>query len=379
MAIKVTVRDIQQNPIVLNAFREHEDGYFWIHTIDDDEKGVRIDYPYGSKPDYSPEDTELLFLLNPFQGEAAVMEAVTAPKTHRIGYVCSILSIGSKNHEYSECPYFRKASYGAAYKMIERFIKSELVEVTLDEIQSTTFLEELFGFETVILSIHKPFAEQADVSASSLLSDLFRYGYTVLDELGVAPPLRLKTAEANFSSARANKRLALKQCPEPLASDGLIAKFIGQRLLCPSDPVLRFFYLYQIVERVLDLELQEQLKNLSSEVSSDDLNSLRVMDAFHSFKDALSEKNRMQKIFSEGSNNIFDASPAVPYFVGFLKECGIDADCNQNYGDLLYKVRNTIFHGWWRLSADPSEKFIAVVSELENDIPEFVINYRSYR
>lgn len=375
MALLATIRDSQEEPVILNSFREHNDGYFWIYNKDDESKGVRINYPYGSKPAYDPHDTELIFLLNPFQGESAVMEAVTSPGTKKLGYIFSILSMGSENHQYSNDPHFRKSCYAATYKTIERFVSTEEIEITIPEIYTITTLEELFGSDLSILSIHKPYTKKSGILPTALIADLFRYGYTVLDVLGSPPPLRLDIAKSNFGLAKAANKLLLRSYPEYLVSDGLIGNFIGQRLTCPDSPVLRFFYLYQIVERLLEIELRNQFKKLSSEFVSGSLDTLKIMDAFHEFKEALSEKNRIRTLFGVRSGNAFTASPTANEFIAFLQECKIPLDPGLGFGELLYKVRNSVFHGWWRISDKSSNSFINLVAGLENDIPELLINY----
>jgi hypothetical protein len=373
MSIRATIEGLTDGPVVLNAVKEDDRGFFWLHSAENVSIGLEIPYPYGSKPDYDCSETEVILLLNPFQGEAAVLEVRIVPGAQRLGYVFSLTSIGSVNHQYAENKYFRKACYAATLKAIETLIGRDFPEIDVGTCRRTCALDDLLGGDLTILTVHRPFALKAGVTLSQLNADLHRYGYTLADWESKASPLRLGVVKQNFLEACNTGRLSIRPTCALLSDDSLIARFLCKRISCPEDPVLRFFYLYQVVERILEFELVAQSKTLLAELSARDLRGLKIMGAFHEFKDKLSEKTRLKSLFESRTSGVLQNSPTLDHLKAFLRVCQVDDAAT--YWENFYKVRNVVFHAWWSAPDSARSDFALLVAGVENDIAELVVSY----
>lgn len=378
MAILVTIKEIQEEPLLLDRIsieKSEDSGCFWLFPKANQTVGLRVEIPYGSALGYDSDDTEVLILQNPFQGEADVLEVFVVPGSHRIGYSFSSASAGSQNHRLSNCKYFQSACRAAVHKTLEKIVSDDARHnLGIQRLQCT--LGELLDKEISVLTIHKPWLNAIEIQSRQLIASLYRYGYTLTADYQVGAPLRLDSAKDLFVSTSSNGHLKIAVTTKWLAEDELIGRFIGQRLSCPSDSILRFFYLYQIVERLIELETRRYSSKLISTLgSSGSKNSIKVMTAFHDFKETLSEKNRIRSLFGERSNNVLLSSPTISKMVEFLAECDIYDEKDTTYGDLLYRVRNVVFHGWWSLPGQVDRRFLSVIAGLEIDIPEMLLNY----
>lgn len=374
MPISVQLDGRSGAALILDAFREEvANKRFWVYKSTDSSIGISVRFPHGEKPKYDVDEAEILLLLNPFHVEASVMEVTLQPKTIRLGYVFSITSIISKSHAFSNDTHFRKAAYAAVYKLLERYVTKGDKTVILGSCADECEVDELFGGELVILATHKPNTQNAGIQPVQLHADLYRHGYVLADRPLEPSPRRLEVVEANFVEASTAGRLRLRALSAELSADTLLAKIIGTRLSCPDDHVLRFFYLYQAVERLLELEMKHQAKQLLAELSAADPSGTKIVSAFHELKDAFSEKARLRSLFEVRSRSPLQTSPTLNYMVTFLNGCQVDA--SGNYYEVFYKVRNVVFHTWWSIPEGLSSVFGEVVAGIENDIPELLLNY----
>ncbi|WP_138223229.1 hypothetical protein [Nibricoccus aquaticus] len=360
--------------VTLNAFREDDAaGRFWVYSAEDESVGISIPFPYERKPTYDCSQADILILLNPFHVEASAMEVTLQPKTKRLGFIFSLNSIGSKNHKLSESEHFKKASHAAVYKIIEQFIVRNTETISIGSRANECTIDELFDGELVVLAAHKPWISDAGIELNQLHADLHRHGYVLAESPSENSPKRLNTVRSNFDSATKADRLGLRALSITLATDGLLAKLIGRRLSCPDDTILRFFYLYQIVERILELELRNHTQKLLVELSAVDPNGMKIINTFHALKDAFSEKTRLKELFEVRSKNSLQSSPTLTHMTEFLRGC--DVEESGSYCEIFYKIRNVVFHAWWSIPTKLISVFEEIVSGVENDIPELLLNY----
>lgn len=374
MSLRATIEGSGTGPVILSAIKEDERGFFWLHSAEDDSIGLRVPYPYGPKPDYNCEETDVVLLLNPFHVEAVVLDVRVVPKAQRLGYAFSLACIGSTNHQHSNSKFFHAACYAAVFKTLEKLVCRESSEIDVGVCGPSCTLDDLFGGDLVILTVHLPDAFRAGVTRNQLSADLHRHGYTLADWESKSSPPRLSVVQENFRVACDGGKLGLRPSCLLLSDDSLIAKFLCRRVSCPDDPVLRFFYLYQIVERILEFELLAQSKILLAELSAHDLRGLKIMGAFHDFKDKLSEKTRLKSLFEGRTNSVLQNSPTMEHFRAFLRACQVD-EAAGSYWENFYKVRNVVFHAWWSTPESANFHFLSLVAGIENDIAELVVNY----
>lgn len=373
MAIRVLLDNLPDFPVILDSVVEDQKGFFRIFGRGNPSIAIEVPYPYGVNPGYNCADTQILLLQNPFHVEASAMDVFIQPGTQRLGYVFSLTSVGSTNHRFSENRFFKTACYAAVFKVLQSLVVERTDVIDLGRRPFRCRVDELFGDELVVLSVHIPFAQSAGIELVQLEADLHRHGYVYAESPIDKPPVRLSIVRANFETANNMGRLRLRPLSKLLASDSLISRFLCRRISCPNDPVLRFFYLYQIVERILNLELRNKSKLLLAQLAAADPNGSKIAEAYHDLKEAFSEKSRLGEVFGVRINSSLQNSPSNQFFKDFLLACGVVA--GNAYSENLYKVRNTVFHGWWSIPVSAAAEFDNVVAGIENDIPELILSY----
>jgi hypothetical protein len=191
------------------------------------------------------------------------------------------------------------------------------------------------------------------------------------EETPFGSPCFGRIIEDNFRQSLSEEKLKVRRLEAPLCSDQIIESFLGKNVIYPTDSVLRFFYHYQILERVMDMEMRVMVKDLVETTLSKNINLIDAYETQDRIGQVFSGKKKMASIIANKSN--FSRPDTIIAFKSFLNECSVSIP--DGYVDCLYKVRNVIIHCWWSASIGARARLSEVVACFENDLMEILLNY----
>lgn len=128
-----------------------------------------------------------------------------------------------------------------------------------------------------------------------------------------------------------------------------------------TDPFLRFFYLYQIVETLMGAKYKSGLGPLFLEFKErPDLSVTQLRDYIEKFQKIYKEKPRINAALQPTCPNSQGLAEAL------LEALGEETE-DVPFGELIYKVRNIIFHDYSRVHA-----YSSMVSDLEDALASYL-------
>lgn len=128
-----------------------------------------------------------------------------------------------------------------------------------------------------------------------------------------------------------------------------------------TDPFLRFFYLYQIIETLMGVKFKSGLGPLFLEFKQrSELSVTQLRDYIEKFQKVYREKPRINEALQPTCSN----SQALAETL--LEALGEETE-DVPFGELIYKVRNIIFHDYSRVHA-----YSSMVADLEEALASYL-------
>ncbi len=128
-----------------------------------------------------------------------------------------------------------------------------------------------------------------------------------------------------------------------------------------ADPFLRFFYLYQVIETLMGDKYRSALGPILNDFKAEgDLSVSQLRDYIEKFQGVYREKPRINAALSPVCTGCEDSAKRLLVALGEKTEVP--------FGELIYKVRNIIFHDYSRVHAHS-----ALVADLEDFLASYLI------
>lgn len=303
---------------------------------------THIDYILDPKTDYLVEDYELVFLHNAyFSAENDIFEVYIDVPDIRIGWILPIQALFSKEHDKAQNEHFLKYAFVAFNKLLlnhENF-KNKIQNYT----PSSAFtLEDFYPKDLIVLIICKEKKELVqNFSIENYLPSLATYGYYNYKINDNKKPIEnYADIDDYFLNLRKGRqRVALKKMNILYSENFYIRELYKNLLNGILHPLMRFHYLYQIIELMLeDLYEADFNKNIedysNKKLTRNDLRENLV---------SLNERKRLNRIITE---NAVEETIKTDLF----QECNkIITNFDKNaseVSDALYDLRNLVMHNF---------------------------------
>ena len=254
----------------------------------------------------------------------------------RIGWLIPVISMISSEHEYSEDVYFRKHVYEA-----------------MKYLSGKELHESIY-----VLVYSKRLLAEADVASDGALSFSF-----VL--YGVYPYIKLcSLASVEYKMQVGRKLLVAKGFNFDFAV-GFFKVLISDLLPAERNGYARFMFFYQVYELAMEMVFYKKVNELK--IARSHLGIIRKK-----IDDYSSEGKLIGVLYAEMGRDKNDTALAVVARKIFedLKEESYYATTNKSA--MLYDIRNTLVHSYYRYSIDESLSYLSAYIE---DEAFHVLNY----
>lgn len=247
----------------------------------------------------------------------------------RVGWLVPVLSMISLEHEMSEDKYFRKHVY-EAFKILEG---REIYEKCYVLIYSKRLMAA------------NDIAEDGELSLSFLSYGIYPYYMDV-------------SAYVAFSTRTLDRATVVDKCFNTDSSVGFFQVLVKTIMPSEMNDYARFMFFYQVYELAMEVVFYKKVRALKSNKSH--LGIIRKKMEEYS-----SEEKLINALYDDMKRNNFDVdlSDVVrDIFEGARDELYYTTTARSN---MLYHVRNTLVHSYYRFKV--SDKLAYLASYIENE------------
>ncbi|WP_156458950.1 hypothetical protein [Rhodanobacter sp. Root480] len=256
----------------------------------------------------------------------------------RIGWFFSLLSLESNLHDFADDEHFLRYARAAIEDFFDVFpqdVADATPSVSVGNgLRLTSFAPE----STVLLVISRK------VLAGGAVFDLGRL-YPYLSSVGVLDNRQSKGGHVLVPFVRPKgKRLKLIHSSAEFANDKLVAALLTYAAHAFSNPVLQFFYLYQVVELLMEKVFSNEQKAIVVKINQANGAVSKVKEAMDDLAECLSEKQRINAVVDKYCN------PAPP-ISDLIRSCrylnsSLGIKEGETLAKSLYPLRNLVFHNY---------------------------------
>ncbi|TDV44444.1 hypothetical protein EC919_114116 [Pseudomonas graminis] len=251
-------------------------------------------------------------------------------KEVRIGWLIPILSIISSEHEQFDDKYFRKHVYEALKTVKGRTLPESIYIL----IYSTRFLESV--------AVHR----DGELALAFLLYGIYPfYGKSSL-------------AGLDFKLA-VTPKIVIHRCFNGDSATGFLKILISEVLPREKNGYARFMFFYQIYELAMEFVFYKKVNELKIKRSHLGIIRKRI-DEYSS------ESKLIGLLYSEMQREEYDASLAAVAKLIFEDVKDVSYYASTMKSSMLYDVRNTLVHSYYRFNIGDSLSYLA--SYLEDEV-----------
>lgn len=348
---------------IVSADLISDSGAFFISYAD---VKVEIETSLALDSSFEGKNFEIYPLISPGVLESNIHQIYNGHLNKRVGWLIPVISLESNQHSFADNEHFLKYAYIAIRDGI-RCLGNDVFKKKCDVSAFQKLrLSDLFHESTVFLVLSKEtLTGGCEFDINRALPSLISSGYI---------PLTLENPDVygwNFSRKR---RVSYLLASDDIVEHEVVVSLMLAFSLSRNDSLIRFFYLYQIIELLIERVAKHQLGAVVAKVveAGDDLS--RLKSALESVGRELSEKERLNKLVGPfcGTEINFDRLTVACRTV--LDDAG--KECKSGLPGALYPVRNLVFHSFRTISASSREALEVVVLEFLEVIPVLLANFR---
>ncbi|WP_152666906.1 hypothetical protein [Arthrobacter sp. YC-RL1] len=299
--------------------------------------------------------------------ENDIREVFDQDKKERVGMCIPSASLGSIDHDFAQKRLF--VSY--AYQAINHGLSDEefrgLISVPHGE-QEINF-SELFHEDLCFLVICLSNVPNGEFSIDRYIPSLVEHGY-IYDRHGSSTKIAWNPPKLEQSNA-----IKIRPVSKKFAETHVVSKLLTSAVAYNKNPILKFFFLYQIIELLIEqvyrLEVESILGEIS--VSTDARDSANYRKYIRKLQEVSKENIRIGKLINKYVEDNVDIKPLGEACNNFLESVNIEQ------GDTLdshfYMVRNFLFHQARDLPENASDLLESIVLEFVSFLPILLNKY----
>jgi hypothetical protein len=334
----------------------------------DDKVRVRVATPLRLESNFCPKEFDTYLLVRPDVKENDVKQVfskITGDKA-RIGWAIPVLSLVSDQHDFASDPHFLNYAYVALMRAVE--LVQGPIEVEVSEISEIDVLH-LLGENSVVLVISRSTLKDGhDFDLKRALPSLVSQGYSLC-----AADVDVGSSWIATPEQPSHVKILLStKMPD---DHDMVAAMLNGFVSSTRSAALQFFYLYQIVELLMERVIAIHQKEIADSIINAGTSSSLIRGALERIGELNSEKSRLNLVVEKYARVAGDLRD-LKFECNKLKvKLGLDA--GENISDYLYPLRNYIFHNFRSFPSDAEPELRAVVSALLASIPIMLSRFDS--
>jgi len=290
----------------------------------------------------------------------------------RIGWIFPVIALDSIEHDYSDDEYFRKHAYiGVNNALLYKPDKSSFIN-ELSKTQFSYKFSDIFHESVVLLVISKTSLNentQFDIDRAS--ASLVSYGYILLNNNN---PEDIKFV----ASAPENRKLRINLISPDISEYKVISDLLNIHFAFEAKPVFKFFFLYQVIELLIELVFLAEQDELMSSVTETFGNPSKTKLELRKMNEFLSEGNRIKLLISKYSRIEAKLNELKIICKDLLDNLNVADEKQETFNKYFYQIRNYIVHQFRNFPPEANNKLEEVVNEFVYVLPSLLNEYHEH-
>lgn len=349
---------------IVYQFTEYLDNCFLLKSDAGDEVAVKTPLLFDLSD--KGKEYDIYFLAKKNIKESDIYQFYHGPSNKRIGWIIPVISLDSKDHEYAYNPHFLKYAYAGSVGALELLNDSVYSRAVYDG-NDLTF-SDIFHEATVLLVISKEtLVDGVDFDIEKAYPGLIGHGYVKLSSFNPEDITLQVDIDLDI-------RLNIEFVSNEIHSYSLINELLNFSLAYERKAVFKFFYLYQIIELLIDSVFKCEQQILVDKLLTVKEDSAKTKDVIEEISRFVSERKRMSLLFKNYCK-IDSALAEIKRLCNqFLSKIGRD-QCEE-LSDYLYSIRNFIFHQYRDYPSAEESLLNEIVVEMLYILPFILSSYK---
>lgn len=329
--------------------------------------GINFQYFPVATSNWDSDRYEIYLLENSYlNAENDVFEVYESTLNERLGWIFPITILESNENDFSD---FKNLNH---YKFVTYKKLFELNFKTHTGINSASLarLSDVFGNLIICILSKETIGKISEFRFENYLLSLYKYGYLLLDDTPKSKPIYDRTY---FIREMREKRAKVKltKAKFDIVANDFTKSLFKEHLLQSESFLVRFIFLYQIIEHFIKLEFDLQFQSHLDQYKNHRL-------AKNDLRESIINSSRERELIKNVINPITISQDLKDEF---MSECNflfneIGLDSKDSFPDKIYDIRNLLTHRLRDLTTK-IETLNKLTEIFERIIIDLLINYKT--
>lgn len=288
-------------------------------------------------------------------------------RDERIGWMIPVNALCSNNHDYAQDEHFlRHAAVALKNSVLD--INDEVFHQPVGTERASFSISEVLHESTSILILKKDYItnQRFGKNLCTHTASLWKYGYF---ELSSTNPESLTIS----CPSPEGKKLKIRKISENIDNKEIISEIINKQAAFEKNPAFRFFFIYQVIELLIDQVHQIEQKKILDEISTAKPNSSETKEILAKLNDISSEKRQINLLINNYSKCAGDLGNLKFSCNAFLDS--IKKNKGHSFENFFYPVRNYIIHQMRDIPGESFEKISYIVADFLTSLPSILSRF----
>jgi hypothetical protein len=364
--------------ILLDAPRFESDTNSFVLSPADGSEDVHIDFPAPYQADVPYDEYFVFALCRSEYSENDIYELYMREDGKRVGMVFPLQAAVSRDHNQAEETRFLRFAQGAFMAACRGLPGAHKRSPTSSGNRSLKIFD-FYPENTIVFIIHsKALSDSSNFNISDFSASTARLGF-YLQHADLDPANLAKESQTAFEELAGVKRIYLESNSKELSGVPFLASTLQRLLPYEKNPLMRFFYQYQMIELLIGIVLDRTFNEFKTQLSAAGAQSSGIRDILENLQEQLSEKKRLIKLVDEHVKPSISMAPlrtACNLFLDEIKYATKTDPENRNIGEFLYPVRNALFHNLRSVESSTLERLEEINRCMRKTICDMILRFQ---
>jgi len=349
---------------VITFVENEQDSYFKLLAENGDE--MRVAYIPHLDSSWGKDDFDLFLFDNPYlNAENDVFEIYESSLHESIGWIFPITILVSNDNDFSEVRRLNRYKF-AAQSILLNLNKTAAINYYLD---SNALITDIYNDSSIICILNKQTTSKInDFNINDYILSFYKYGYSFLQENSVRKKV-LEKEDFIREMRQSRKRISIKKSLFDISLNSYIESLFKQYLLKTDDFLVRFIFLYQIIEQLMEDEFNILFQQYLTDFTNQNITK-------NDFKDYINTASKERELIKFVFNKtIIEANLKDDFESKFnFLYTELNFKIRNSLPDKIYDFRNLVTHSY-RNVMDKIELINVLIQIFEEIIVCTLINY----
>lgn len=341
--------------------------YFNLSNNSGDE--IHISYIPILDSSWDKENFDVYVLDNPYlNAENDVFEIYESTLDERLGWIFPITILVSNDNDFSETKNLNKYKFVAQYKLLTDS-QSTLQGSSLG---NDYLITDIYNESSIICILNKQTTSKINnFKIHDYILSFYKYGYSFFQNNAIRKNILNKANFIQEMRQAERRRVIIRKSHFDITSNSYIESLFEKYLLKTDDFLVRFIFLYQIIEQLMEDEFGVLFQQFLTDYNS---NSITKND----FKDYINTSSKERELIKSVFGKTFidthlkdEFESAFDFLYGEL-----NYKIRKPLSDKIYDFRNLVTHSY-RNIIDKIESINNLIQIFEEIIICALINYNT--